>query len=557
MDDSPTQDTLPSGPTSGATQGPAGYRLGELLGRGGMGEVVLATDERIGRDVALKRMRADADGRRFLREARIQARLDHPAIVPVHELGTDADGRPYFTMKRLTGVTLAARIADGQLGQHRLLRAFVEVCNAISLAHARGVIHRDLKPANIMLGDYGAVYVIDWGVAFAANEPEPDQTSSGGRDTETGTMLGTPGYMAPEQTRGVPAAPPADVYALGCILFEILAREPLHPRGLAAVASTLDAPARSPGAAPELDAACLAALAMEPAARPTAAELAERVERYLEGDRDLERRRTLAAELLVKAHAARSSGDRGTAIHAAGRALALDPESEAAALVTSLMLEPPPEIPSEVETKMIQLDHALGRTQWRGALYSFGVFFAFLPFALASGVTSWPWLGGLYAAVVTMMLVAWYSMRSPRPTFWFALAGNALVAAMCTRVAGPLVFVPALLCVQATAMASYPRLLDRPILPLLCVALGFFVPVVLEHFEVIDQTWTIRDESFRSMSSMIHLGGPVTVILAVGAPVVTMVTSALFARSMARARRSAQESVELQAWHLRKLLPPA
>src|SRR2546430_11277663 len=123
-----------------------------------MGEVLAATDRKFERDVALKRMRAsDRDSaERFLREAKIQARLDHPAIVPVHDLGVDAEGRPYFTMKRVSGVTLADRLAKPGPIQP-LLRALVDVGFAIELAHARGVVHRDLKPANIMLGDYGEV----------------------------------------------------------------------------------------------------------------------------------------------------------------------------------------------------------------------------------------------------------------------------------------------------------------------------------------------------------------------------------------------------------------
>src|SRR5262249_42189777 len=131
----------------------AGYEVRELLGRGGMGEVLLAYDDAIGRDIAIKRMRrADASDEaegRFLPEAKIQARLQHPAIVPVHELGRAADGRPYFTMKRLAGVTLE-ELRGGPL--QRLLRAFVDVCLAIEFAHERGVIHRDIKPTNIMLG---------------------------------------------------------------------------------------------------------------------------------------------------------------------------------------------------------------------------------------------------------------------------------------------------------------------------------------------------------------------------------------------------------------------
>jgi serine/threonine-protein kinase len=139
-----------------------GYEVGEVIGRGGMGEVVSARDRRIGRDVAIKRLRGDARSdatiARFLREARIQARLDHPAIVPVHELGIDADGCPYFTMRRLAGVTLAKHLAE-QAPAKPMLHAFVNICLAIQFAHERGFIHRDLKPANIMLGEYGEVYI--------------------------------------------------------------------------------------------------------------------------------------------------------------------------------------------------------------------------------------------------------------------------------------------------------------------------------------------------------------------------------------------------------------
>src|SRR5690348_4107498 len=169
-------DTAP-GPAPGPTPSAAlaGYDLGGVLGRGGMGEVIEAHDRRIDREIAVKRLRGDQPSEeavaRFLREAKIQARLDHPAIVPVHELGTDDRGLPYFTMKRLEGVTLAARIA-ARAPLPELLRAFVDVCFAVERAHERGIVHRDLKPANIMVGRYGDVYVLDWGVARVLGETQ-------------------------------------------------------------------------------------------------------------------------------------------------------------------------------------------------------------------------------------------------------------------------------------------------------------------------------------------------------------------------------------------------
>jgi eukaryotic-like serine/threonine-protein kinase len=359
---------------------PDKYRAAELLGRGGMGEVVLAHDRRMGREVAIKRLRVDRQDRdttrRFLREAKIQARLEHPAIVPIHELGRDADGRPYFTMKRLTGTTLAAKLASLKDGDMRpLLRAFVDVALAIDFAHSRGVVHRDLKPANIMLGDFGEVYVLDWGLArVVAERPhgaeratshrdeatavpvglgEPDSgvddaTLFGEGETIAGALLGTPGYMAPEQIQDASAVDGAtDSYALGAILFEILAGEPVHPRG-EAIASTIagvdGSPAgRCPDRAvpPELDVLCSRALASEPVARPSARVLAESVQAYLDGDRDAAMRRDLASEEVGAARRALHELRRDDAMRAAARALALDPRSGAAEIVTHLMLAPP------------------------------------------------------------------------------------------------------------------------------------------------------------------------------------------------------------------------
>src|SRR5690349_9343103 len=137
------------------------YKIGQVIGEGGMGEVLVAIDEHIGREVAVKRTRAanpsDEELSRFMREARVQGRLEHPAVVPVHELAFDAGGRPYFVMKRLAGTTMAdllQRLRSGddldEVGtRRRLLRAFVDVCLAVEFAHTRGIIHRDLKPANV------------------------------------------------------------------------------------------------------------------------------------------------------------------------------------------------------------------------------------------------------------------------------------------------------------------------------------------------------------------------------------------------------------------------
>src|SRR5260221_9713557 len=223
-----------------------GYAFGEVIGKGGLGEVVLAHDLRVGRDVAIKRLHATSptadEVARFLREARIQARLDHPSVPPVHELGIDPQGRPYFTMKRLAGITLSEMLQQPAPARQRLLRAFADVCLAIEFAHSRGVVHRDLKPSNVMLGDFGDVYVLDWGLSRVVGEAVAEMISDDidSLDLKGSELLGTPGYMSPEQlAKAAEAGRPADIYALGAILFEVLAGEPLHPRGPTALQSTV------------------------------------------------------------------------------------------------------------------------------------------------------------------------------------------------------------------------------------------------------------------------------------------------------------------------------
>jgi serine/threonine-protein kinase len=264
------------------------YEPRTMLGEGGMGEVMLCRDRQIGRDVALKRIRGEGTSaalvERFVREARVQGQLEHPSVVPVHDLGVAPDGRTFFTMKRVRGEALDAilrRLADGdaealqRYGRRRLLDALRTVCLAIDFAHARGVLHRDLKPANVMLGEFGEVHVLDWGLAKVRTAPESARDEAAAIDaapgaTQHGALMGTPGYMAPEQARGEIDALDArtDVYALGVILFELLYLEPLHVGTTTArLTSTLTAPVfdarrRRADVPPELEAICRRACAL-------------------------------------------------------------------------------------------------------------------------------------------------------------------------------------------------------------------------------------------------------------------------------------------------------
>jgi serine/threonine-protein kinase len=329
-----------------------------------MGAVDLCTDRAIGREVALKRIKPSAASpaalQRFVREARVQGQLEHPAIVPVHDLATTPEGAAFFTMKRVRGKALDEILeavgqrdpeACARFGRRKLLSAFATVCLAVDFAHARGVLHRDLKPGNLMLGDFGEVYVLDWGLAKVlgtmpegidvegAREdtipPVVEDSHGSGAATEIGALMGTPGYMSPEQCRGEvdQLGPASDVYALGCILFDILYLEPLHNgRGVVErVASTLSTIKKGTPRAvandvpPELEALWREATALEAGDRiQTARELATRLERYLDGERDEARRRELAAEHVDAATRidTRRPEGRAEAMQALGRALA-------------------------------------------------------------------------------------------------------------------------------------------------------------------------------------------------------------------------------------------
>ena len=552
-----------------------GYVPGETIGRGGMGEIIAAFDTTLEREVAIKRMKGAEPSRdavaRFMREAKVQARLDHPSIVPVHEVGYDSDGNPYFTMKRLTGTTLAQALEKRGPIQP-LLRAFVDVCFAIERAHSRDVVHRDIKPSNVMLGDYGDVYVIDWGVArvlktrrtssmFAAVDTlSPD-------DTAVGAMLGTPGYMAPEQMKGDDVGPAADVYSLGALLFEILAGEPLHPAGKPAISATLAKPTDSPAArtpdravAPELDAVCVAALAEDPDKRPTARELAERVQSYLDGDRDLEHRRVLAREQLARARAALADPARHVeAGQAASRALALDPESkEAAELVSRMILEPPPTIPAALAESLAESERQLNRQRGRSAMFAFLTLYSVLPLFIAfQNVKNVTNLVLLYAATTVMAILSWHNGRTGRAPTWLLMLGNFAVAFMFSRLSGSFVLTVGLVCGQTLALSSRQWVAAHRWAMLGWITLAMLTPISLEALGLIQPTWQMTRQGLLVNGTIIQTTGMRDVaVLAVSQTALAAVVG-LFAMSITRAREEAQRKAHIQAWHLQQLLPQA
>ncbi len=278
---------------------PATYTLGEELARGGMGRIVAARDNRHGRPVAIKMLLGHASARRFAREAWITARLQHPAIVPIYEAGRWPSGEPFIAMKRVEGTPLSTVVAEKRALPQRLalVARLITAVDATAYAHAHGVVHRDLKPANILLGRYGEVVVIDWGLAKVVGEPEPDapldDDPSPALDaamTAAGTVIGTPLYMSPEQASGAPVGPASDVYSFGAVLYHLLAGRPPYTVGSAGASLPVLAgppePLRAiaPRVPQELVAIVHKAMAGDPAERyPTGAELAEELRRFTTG----------------------------------------------------------------------------------------------------------------------------------------------------------------------------------------------------------------------------------------------------------------------------------
>jgi tetratricopeptide (TPR) repeat protein/tRNA A-37 threonylcarbamoyl transferase component Bud32 len=304
------------------------YAMKKFHAKGGMGEVWLAEDCVINRPVALKKIRAGCEAElkeRFLLEAQITGQLEHPGVVPVHELGSDDAGQPFYAMRFIQGRTLEAVIEEHhapgpkkdpqEVGLLRLLRVFLNLCQTVAYAHSRDVIHRDLKPDNVMVGDYGETLLLDWGLAKTMGHPDTDPADilhrsvhlppmSESTQTLVGSVKGTPGYMAPEAAEGLndEVDQTSDIYLLGAILYHILTGRPPR-RGNSLIKIIMEArktpppPPRTikPDIPKPLDAICQKAMAFKKEDRyPAAQALAADIERYLAGEPVSAYRETLA-----------------------------------------------------------------------------------------------------------------------------------------------------------------------------------------------------------------------------------------------------------------------
>ena len=308
------------------------YTLGNEIARGGMGRIIEAFDRSLGRMVAMKLLIGGADEQlgmqmRFTEEAQITGQLEHPNIVPVHDLGVDIDGQLYFTMKRVRGRTLRDALKALRRGEpdavanftlHRLLNHFKQMCLAIAYAHSRGVVHRDLKPSNVMFGDFGEVLIMDWGLAKIlprAGAGKVHSLREGKRRwaTRHGEVIGTPGYMPPELALGqlddVDAR--SDVYSLGALLYEILTLQAPYAGGDSR--EILRRQVREPlvpprERAPErdipvtLEQICTRCLEREMDRRfPSALALHDEVDRFLAGHLEATEKRETADRLVAEA----------------------------------------------------------------------------------------------------------------------------------------------------------------------------------------------------------------------------------------------------------------
>jgi serine/threonine protein kinase len=312
----------PSGPAEPLATG-SHYRVLRFHARGGLGEVHVARDEGLRREVALKRLQpqhapSPVGRRRFLWEAEVTSRLEHPGVVPVHTLGQDEAGRPFYTMRFVKGETLHEAIqrfhaAEGpgrdprerRLALRELVSRLVAVCNTVAYAHSCGILHRDVKPGNVLLGPYGETLLVDWGLAKILHgggrppgEAEGEQVppaepgpAAAADFTQPGAVVGTPAYMSPEQAAGRwdLVGPASDVYSLGATLYLVLAGQPAcQGRDVGEVLDRARrgdfAPPRqrARGVPPALEAVCLRAMALRPEDRyPTALAVAADLGRWL------------------------------------------------------------------------------------------------------------------------------------------------------------------------------------------------------------------------------------------------------------------------------------
>jgi serine/threonine protein kinase len=563
-----------------------------------MGEVRVCKDRHIGREVAIKVIRPDHMKRpdvvrRFEREARVQGQLEHPAIVPVYDFGIAPDGAMYFTMKRLRGVTFhdvlwMLRNGDPQAfasyPRRKLLSAFARACLAVAFAHSRSVLHRDLKPSNIMLGDFGEVYVLDWGLAKIRKAPDLaiadriETPSSNEHRTIVGEVVGTPGYMAPEQALGEVDRLDGrtDIYALGAILFEILALEPLHnedsPEDV--LLSTLYGPESRPSVrAParevpaELDAIVLRATQIRQEDRfESARELGAALELFLDGDRDSEQRKQMAGEHAAAARVAaaevRAGGKEGQAareraMREVGAALALNPSDRGAvSTLVSLMLEVPAEMPPEARKEFVLSKRSADRESRRAMLLAYLSWLAFAPPAMALGVRDWGLAIVAFGFMVLSALTAWASYRGllhDRMRFTVYVVG-AVAMGFSSLLLGWAVILPGMAATHVLGFLLYGQR-ERWKHAVGLGVLAILVPFGLQVAGVIPPSYGFQDGALVVFPRITNFPPAGTLAFLLLASIGLIVAPAVIVSRVRGSLARAEERLFMQSWMLRHLVP--
>ncbi|MCA9641340.1 MAG: serine/threonine protein kinase [Myxococcales bacterium] len=578
------------------------YEARDSLGEGGMGTVQLCHDRRVGRDVAMKLVRAEfgtsAQMReRFIREARVQGQLEHPSIVPVYDIGEGPNGEAYFTMRRVKGLTLEAVLFGLQNGdkeitrrysQRRLLMAFSNVCLTIAYAHSRGVVHRDLNPANIMLGDFGEVIVLDWGLAKLPGIEDATPASQRvslpdlhGLTTRAGSVLGTPGYMPPEQIRGAERDDAkADIYALGSILFEIASLEPMHSGETvddiftSTLMGTQGRPsARAPhrNVPPELDELCLTASASDPAQRPTARAVHEAIERLLDGSRDTEARQGLAAERAAMAQVAlahshlennpdEAAKHRARAMREVTTALALDPSHQGAtSTLVNLLAVPPKQLPPDAQHEV----EAVEQSDLKHRLRSLGLghlgWLMLVPLLFTRGVRSYLFLAimlGLAVCLSAANLLVSRTKHVSRNVSTALCCADYLGVAAVSAVLGSWVLVPLLALAVLTMHMLHTRVRGANHTRMLIGAFGaMLLPLVLEWLGLFPQVASFAAGELVLRSWLADLALiPTTVGVVLFHTIVLLMVFGALSRTMDAYARG-ERNLLLHAWQLRQLIP--
>lgn len=538
------------------------YSESALLGEGGMGRVSLVQDARLERSVALKSIRVDRRHvpsmvNRFVREARLQGRLQHPSILPVYDMGLDDNGEPYFTMRPISGESLADALKRKLNPRRRreLLTGLSRVALAVDYAHRKDVVHCDLKPRNIVVGSFGEIYVVDWGAAHDLTKTDRERARQ---------LAGSPAYMAPEQAEGRShlIGPSTDVFALGAILFEIVTGR--------SFASSLEGARLSevslgdaPGA---LAVICQRATEPDQAHRyESAREFQTALQAFLDGELDTQRRGEESARLAAEAKRrvqdlganTNEVDERQQIIQAVGRALALDPQNPLAfeallEVIDTPMSADPPEVEDLATEANVDRMRRLGKV----AAFAYVGQLLHLPLFLTLDILQPGYVWGFYGCMALSAAAAYWTHRAPSESkVLLCLVISAIGTSMLTGLLGPLLLMPMFGIVNA---ATFSLILSgrKMVYPALVGGASLAIPYVLSQLEILPNVYAFASERVTVSAAAVSLDASAEVFL-LGANGLTLLFGAIVIGLLSRRLRDVERKLFAQTWHFRQLLPTA